>query len=281
LGFLIHKGKIKMNRKTQIVLMLTPVVTLLVGMATTKIAFAQTAAGAKKPKQVLSQIMPLPAATLKRDEQQRLLHLAAQAPLQARQWMVAQKKLEAAIAIDPDRALPHLYHDLARCLEGQGRLNEALVAMRKVFFGSWQGMESNPEPLVHYAQLAEALGKNQEAQQAYLQAVTAGSARNGDFANGAPNNPTRIQIKALAHVAAGQESHRLSDDKAAESSFRKALALDPKCGLAHLNLAMTLPKNEEALAHFNQAAKLGSLSVRQFSKLKAEDIAIQIRQKAK
>ncbi len=271
-----------MNRKTQIVVLLAPAVTLLAGMTTMKTAFAQTVgAGAAKSKQVMSQVTPLSAATLKRDEQQRELHLAAQAPLQAGQWAAAQKQLEAAIAIDPDRALPHLYNDLARCLEGQGRLNEALVAMRRVFFGSWQGMEAHPEPLVRYARLAEALGKGQEAQQAYFQAITAGSARNGDFGGSIPNNPTRIQIKALAHVAAGQESHRLSDDKAAEASFRQALAIDSKCGLAHLNLAMTLPKNEEALAHFSQAAKLGSPSVRQFSRLKAEDVAARIRQKQK
>jgi tetratricopeptide (TPR) repeat protein len=216
-----------------------------------------------------------------KDQRQGALHNEALKLLAKSEWKSAQLKLQEAIAVDPGSAIPPLYADLATALNAQGHSREALAAMRQAFFGKSTGMENHPDTLIRYAAIAEKVGEKQEAYRAYLQATVVGSAVNSDFAGNVPQNPTQAQVKALAHVAAGQEKHRMSNDKAAEASFRQALTIDPKCALAHLNLATVLPHNEEALTHFNQAAKLGSPAIRQFSRLKAEDIAAQVRQKSK
>ncbi len=220
----------------------------------------------------------LPPEQIERDQRQGALYNEAQKLLAKSEWKSAQLKLQEAIAVDPGSAIPPLYADLATALNAQGHSREALAAMRQAFFGKSTGMENHPEALIRYAVIAEKVGEKQEAYRAYLQAVTAGSAVNSDFSDSVPRNPTQAQVKALAHVAVGQEKHRMSDDKSAEESFRQALSVDPKCALAHLNLATVLPHNEEALEHFSQAAKLGSPAIRQFSRSKAEDIAAQVRQ---
>jgi tetratricopeptide (TPR) repeat protein len=221
-----------------------------------------------------------PPGVLEKEKKQKALHQAAAGYMQMKNWAKASELLQQAIAVAPERAAPPLFSDLAKTLQAQGRSREALAAMRKAFSGRWRGLENHPEDLVRYARIAESVGEPKEASRAYLQAIKVGASLNNDLAESLPANPTRNQVQALALVASGQENRRKGDVAGATKTFRQAVVIDPKCAVAHLNLALLLPSDsEEALAHFNEASRSKNITLRQFALLKAKAASARIRQR--
>lgn len=252
----------------------------VVGVVQMKNGVAQNDKAPQSPPRNSSANAELPPGYLEVQKNQDALYRVAQGYIQQKKWTQAREKLQEAIAVAPDRAIPPMYSDLAKAQEAEGRPQEALASMRKAFFGKWRGMENHPAELIRYAQMAEKAGQKAEASRAYLQAMKAGASLNNDLEESLPANPTPKQVRALALVASGQERRRKDDLAGAKESFRKALVIDPRCAIAHLNLALSLPSDsEEALNHFNQASRSQSANLRRFAALKAEKTSARIRQR--
>jgi tetratricopeptide (TPR) repeat protein len=198
------------------------------------------------------------------------------------QWAAVEKRVREGVAVEPRNAPPDFNFALGQALEGQGRDKEAWEPMQQAFFGPWKGMESQPVEVVHYALLAERLGKKAEARAAFLQAAKAGLEKEYILGLNAPVNPTERQLLAIAWTAVGMEQNRRDGAKAAMDSFRKALTYDPKCIIAHLEIGKKLPRDgEEALFHFQQAAKSKHENTRRFAELEVQEIQSRIQVKAR
>ncbi len=130
------------------------------------------------------------------------------------------------------------YLNLGGALAGQGRLNEALVELRRA-------LELEPEgPLIHNT-LAGALADAGRLDQAEHHARTA------------------LQIDSKsdeAHYNLGHVFQKRGDFDSAIQSYRKALELNPVNSLAHNNLAIALEQRsriDDALHHWREAVTFG------------------------
>ncbi len=127
---------------------------------------------------------------------------------------------------------------LARVIEGQGRLEEAVAA-----YESALSIEPNNVPsLVHLGNVHLQLGKPDEASRKFQEAIKL-----------SPDS-------AAAHAGSGQVALKLKDYSAAFSAFTRALELAPAANRLHYLLAMAYRgagDQEAGKAHLQQSGSVG------------------------
>ena len=178
----------------------------------------------------------------------------------------SSKTRNAIAARKPDHAWPDTYQMLSRALEMQGRLREALVEMRNVFYGGATGLENSPAAWLEYGKLSEKLKHTDEAMLAYRNAAIATRNTNYDFSRLLTGKESFRELKALAYGAVGSRQEFSPDGQAL---IIESIQLNDSIGLTHLIRGQYLRRKdpEQAIQEINKAIKFGDSLVKENANL--------------
>lgn len=200
--------------------------------------------------------------------------------LRQQQWADAEAKLKEAIGIEPDRTPVWIYAELAEAQYKLGKSQDALKSMKKAFFGK-ATMGTPPRFVVRFADIAEQCGEPELVSKLWEGAYRDARATNSNIQDEAQKAKTAEQKRALVLVAAGLEAQYGDDPIRMMELNQQALQLDPKCALAHFNLARMSGRTPEAMAHLEAAGKYCVPSFRLVVKTEMEVLRYYLNQQKK